>query len=82
LHRPEQEKAETHSFTRRSIMTRKFKKVLCPVDFSTDSFTALDYAADFPKQNEGQLILLHVVDNGHPVATDTVAELRNEQERG
>lgn len=44
-------------------MTRKFKKVLCPVDFSTDSLTALDYATDFAKQNEGRLILLHVVDN-------------------
>ena len=25
-------------------MTRQFKKVLCPIDFSDDSFTALDYA--------------------------------------
>lgn len=44
-------------------MTRQFKKVLCPVDFSTDSFTALDYAVDFARQHEGHLILLHVVDN-------------------
>src|SRR5262249_58227373 len=44
-------------------MTRQFKKVLCPIDFSTDSFTALDYAADFARQSEGQLILIHVVDN-------------------
>jgi len=44
-------------------MTRRFKTVLCPVDFSADSLVALDYAADFAKQNEGQLILLHVVDN-------------------
>jgi nucleotide-binding universal stress UspA family protein len=48
---------------RRSIMARKLKKILCPVDFSDDSLTALDYAADFARQNDGQLILLHVVDN-------------------
>jgi universal stress protein A len=44
-------------------MARQLKKILCPVDFSNDSFTALDYAADFARQNQGQLILLHVVDN-------------------
>ena len=44
-------------------MARKFKEVVCPLDFSADSLVALDYAADFAKQNEGQLILLHVVDN-------------------
>lgn len=44
-------------------MAKQFKKVLCPIDFSTDSFTALDYAADFARQSEGQLILMHVVDN-------------------
>ncbi len=42
-------------------MPRKFQKVLCPIDFSNDSFTALDYAVNFAKQNEGQLILLHGV---------------------
>ncbi|MCS6926889.1 MAG: universal stress protein [Candidatus Binatia bacterium] len=44
-------------------MARSFKKVLCPIDFSADSLTALDYAADFARQGNGQLILLHVVDN-------------------
>jgi nucleotide-binding universal stress UspA family protein len=44
-------------------MARPFQTVLCPIDFSTDSLTALDYAADFAKQSEGQLILMHVVDN-------------------
>jgi nucleotide-binding universal stress UspA family protein len=44
-------------------MSRKLKKILCPIDFSNDSLTALDYAADFARQNEGQLLLLHVVDN-------------------
>ena len=44
-------------------MAQKLKKILCPVDFSNDSFAALDYAVDFAKQSEGKLILLHVVDN-------------------
>lgn len=44
-------------------MARKLKKILCPVDFSNDSFAALDYAADFARQSEGKLTLLHVVDN-------------------
>ncbi|HKA54756.1 MAG TPA: universal stress protein [Candidatus Binatia bacterium] len=44
-------------------MARQFKKVLCPIDFSDHSFTALDYAADFARQYGGQLILVHVVDN-------------------
>ena len=44
-------------------MARQFKKVLCPIDFSTDSFTALDYATDFARQSNGQLVLMHVVDN-------------------
>jgi nucleotide-binding universal stress UspA family protein len=44
-------------------MARPFRKILCPVDFSDDSLTALTYATDFAKQNNGQLILLHVIDN-------------------
>ena len=67
-------------------MTRKFKKVLCPVDFSTDSFTALDYAVDFAKQNDGQLILLHVVDNPltdlyGPRGQNFYAEVENAMEK-
>jgi nucleotide-binding universal stress UspA family protein len=44
-------------------MAKQFKRVLCPIDFSTDSFTALEYAADFAGQSNGQLTLMHVVDN-------------------
>lgn len=44
-------------------MARTFNKILCPVDFSGDSFAALDYAADFARQSGGQLLLLHVIDN-------------------
>lgn len=44
-------------------MARSFKKILCPVDFSDNSLAALDYATDFARQNNGQLILLHVIEN-------------------
>jgi nucleotide-binding universal stress UspA family protein len=44
-------------------MARGVKKILCPLDFSNNALEALDYAVDFARQNDGQLILLHVVDN-------------------
>src|SRR5690349_20425031 len=44
-------------------MASPFKKILCPVDFSDNSLTALAYATDFAKQYNGSLILLHVIDN-------------------
>ncbi len=44
-------------------MARKLRTILCPLDFSTPSLEALDYAADIARQNDGQLILLHVVEN-------------------
>jgi nucleotide-binding universal stress UspA family protein len=57
-------KEETTLFPKwRNAMARRFNKILCPVDFSGDSFAALDYAADFARQSGGQLLLLHVIDN-------------------
>src|SRR5215471_12211150 len=44
-------------------MEAKIKAILCPVDFSNDAFTALDYAAAMAAQYHAKLILLHVVDN-------------------
>jgi nucleotide-binding universal stress UspA family protein len=44
-------------------MARPFKKILCPVDFSDNSLNALNYATDLAKQNNGQLVLLHVIEN-------------------
>ena len=44
-------------------MVRMFKKILCPVDFSNSSLEALDYAVNFARQNDGRIILLHVIDN-------------------
>ncbi|NOT55884.1 MAG: universal stress protein [Deltaproteobacteria bacterium] len=56
-------------------MARPFKKILCPVDFSENSLTALAYATDFARQNNGQIILLHVIDN--PLAEQYGSKGRN-----
>jgi nucleotide-binding universal stress UspA family protein len=56
-------------------MARPFKKIVCPVDFSDSSLAALDYAAEFARQNDGQLILLHVIEN--PLADQYSPEGQN-----
>ena len=40
----------------------KFKRVLCPVDFSDHSKVALAHAADITRSSEGELVVLHVVE--------------------
>lgn len=67
-------------------MARPFKKILCPVDFSDNSFAALDYASDFARQNDGQLILLHVIENPladqyGPVGQNFYAEVEHALEK-
>jgi nucleotide-binding universal stress UspA family protein len=55
-----------------------WKRILCPVDFSPSSRTALAYAADLCRESGGTLVALHVlepiVDPGdyalHPVSLD------------
>lgn len=55
-----------------------WKRILCPVDFSPSSRTALAYAADVCRESGGTLVALHVlepiVDPGdyalHPVSLD------------
>ena len=44
-------------------MAHPLKIILCPVDFSDRSLEALDYAVNLARQNEGRIILLHVIDN-------------------
>jgi len=44
-------------------MELNIKTILCPVDFSHDAVTALDYAAAMATQSHATLIVLHVVDN-------------------
>jgi nucleotide-binding universal stress UspA family protein len=40
-----------------------FQKILCPVDFSTSSVKALEYALSLAQEADGCLILLHVVES-------------------
>lgn len=42
----------------------KFKKILCPVDFSDFSSAAVETATSFAKLQKAELILLHVADTG------------------
>lgn len=44
-----------------SVMTPVFLRILSPIDFDDNSLAALDYAAQFAKQNGATLYLLHVV---------------------
>ncbi|MBI3756822.1 MAG: universal stress protein [Deltaproteobacteria bacterium] len=67
-------------------MARRVKKILCPLDFSNNALAALDYAVDFARQNDGQLILLHVVDNPladqyGPTAQNFYAEVEHALEK-
>lgn len=48
------------------------KRVLVPVDFSRDSLAALDYAVEFTKPLEAEIVLLHVIE---PVYYATPADL-------
>lgn len=48
------------------------KRVLVPVDFSRDSLAALDYALEFTKPFEAEVVLLHVIE---PVYYATPADL-------
>ncbi|HVN87725.1 MAG TPA: universal stress protein [Candidatus Binatia bacterium] len=44
-------------------MAREFKTVLCPIDFSENSYQAAEYAAMFAEQGGGTLLLVHVLHN-------------------
>ncbi len=59
-------------------MVRDCKKVSCSIDCSVDSLTALDHAADFAKQGEGQLILTTVAQT----ALCSAFTIRQEKEAG
>lgn len=45
-----------------------FRKILCPVDFSSPSIEALRAARDLAEKNSAELILIHVVQPVQPVA--------------
>ena len=39
-----------------------FKRILCPIDFSPPSFTALNYGVSLAQEADAQLLLLHVIE--------------------
>ena len=39
-----------------------FKRILCPIDFSTSALQALECALDLARQADGRVTLLHVVE--------------------
>lgn len=42
-------------------MPRDFKTILCPTDFSDDSFRAIDYGKRFAQMADGTLLLAHII---------------------
>ncbi|GIW46083.1 MAG: universal stress protein [Candidatus Binatia bacterium] len=42
-------------------MPREFKTILCPTDFSEDSYLALEYARQFAELSQGKILLPHVI---------------------
>jgi len=42
-------------------MPRDFKTILCPTDFSEESYRAIEYGLRFAKGADGTLILAHVI---------------------
>src|SRR6185436_8541422 len=51
-----------------------FKRMLCPIDFSTSSIDGLAYAMSFAEDADASLTLLHVI--------DVSPELRDDEEIG
>jgi nucleotide-binding universal stress UspA family protein len=42
-------------------MLRKFKTILCPTDFSEESYHALEYGVSFAQLSDGTLLLAHIL---------------------
>ncbi len=42
-------------------MLREFKTILCPTDFSEDSYRAIEYGARFARSSDGLLLLAHII---------------------
>jgi nucleotide-binding universal stress UspA family protein len=42
-------------------MLRQFKTILCPTDFSEESYHALEYGVSFAKLSGGTLLLAHIL---------------------
>ena len=63
-----------------------FKKILCPIDFSSGSIRALEFALSLAEEANGKLTLLHVLESVFEVAGDmaalAVSDYRDYVERG
>ena len=44
-------------------MLRQFKTILCPTDFSDESYHALEYGVSFARLSEGTVLLAHILHN-------------------
>jgi len=44
-------------------MLRQFKVILCPTDFSEESYHAIEYGLAFAKISDGGLLLAHILHN-------------------
>ena len=42
-------------------MPREFKKILCPTDFSEESYRAMEYGARFAQAADGTLLIAHII---------------------
>lgn len=42
-------------------MLREFKTILCPTDFSEESYLAIDYGLRFAQSADGTLLIAHVI---------------------
>ena len=54
-------------------MATQFRRVLVPLDFSASSLSVLDVAASFVKAGDGQMLLVHVLDEPAPISLPTPA---------
>ena len=58
-----------------SLAPVAYKRILCPVDFSDSSLTALKYATSLAEEAQAALTVLHVVDYGRYDWPDVFDEL-------
>jgi len=53
-------------------MLRQFKTILCPTDFSEESYHAIEYGVSFAKLSDGTVLLAHILHD--PTSEDFHAE--------
>ncbi|HVM95031.1 MAG TPA: universal stress protein [Candidatus Acidoferrales bacterium] len=69
-------------------MPRDFKKILCPTDFSEESYRAIEYGLRFAKAADGNLLIAHIVhvptehlhdEEGHLMSFDDLVQKTKER---